>query len=172
MRLETKLDDVGHKLILNPGGIIHSVTLGKTSDLLVSLSLKSDVDSSFMALPVAQQIKPLTLGKTSDLLVSSSLESDTDSSFMDFPLAQQIKKSICQFRRHRFSPWVQKIPWRRKWQPTPVFLPEKSHGQRSLAGYIDGVAKSQTELSSQVYSHNFINEGEVVKIKTDVIWGH
>ena len=31
--------------------------------------------------------------------------------------------------------WVRKIPWRRKWQPTPVFLPGKSHDQRSLAGY-------------------------------------
>ena len=38
-------------------------------------------------------------------------------------------------RRHWFSPWVRKIPWRRKWQPTAVFLPRKSHGQRSLAGY-------------------------------------
>ena len=35
----------------------------------------------------------------------------------------------------QFDPWVGKIPGRRKWQPTPVFLPEKSHGQRSLAGY-------------------------------------
>ena len=34
-----------------------------------------------------------------------------------------------------FNPWVGKIPWRRAWQPTPVFLPEESHGQRSLAGY-------------------------------------
>ena len=33
------------------------------------------------------------------------------------------------------DPWSRKIPWRRKRQPTPVFLPEKSHGQRSLAGY-------------------------------------
>ena len=33
------------------------------------------------------------------------------------------------------NPWVGKIPWRRKWQPTPVLLPRKSHGQRSLAGY-------------------------------------
>ena len=31
--------------------------------------------------------------------------------------------------------WVRKIPWRRKWKPTPVFLPEKSHGHRSLVGY-------------------------------------
>ena len=34
-----------------------------------------------------------------------------------------------------FDPWVRKISWKRKWQPTPVFLPGKSHGQRSLAGY-------------------------------------
>ena len=34
-----------------------------------------------------------------------------------------------------FNPWVRKIPWRRQWQPTPVFLPGKSHGLRSLVGY-------------------------------------
>ena len=48
------------------------------------------------------------------------------------------KESTCQWRRHkgcRFDPWVRKILWRRKWQPTPVFLPGKSHGQRSLVGY-------------------------------------
>jgi len=33
------------------------------------------------------------------------------------------------------DPWVRKIPWRKKWQPNPVFLPGKSHGQRILAGY-------------------------------------
>jgi len=38
-------------------------------------------------------------------------------------------------RRCGFYPWVRKIPWRRAWQPTPVSLPRKSHGQRSLAGY-------------------------------------
>ena len=38
-------------------------------------------------------------------------------------------------RSHGFDPWVGKIPWRRKWQRTPVFLPGKSHGQMSLAGY-------------------------------------
>ena len=37
--------------------------------------------------------------------------------------------------RPGLNPWVGKIPWRRKWQPTPVFLPGESHGQRSLAGY-------------------------------------
>ena len=42
------------------------------------------------------------------------------------------KEPNCQCRRCRFDPWVRKIPWRRKWQHTPVFLPGKSHGQRSL----------------------------------------
>ena len=48
------------------------------------------------------------------------------------------KESACHCRRCRFDPWVRKIPWRRKWQPTPVFLPGKSHGQwslQSMAGY-------------------------------------
>ena len=45
------------------------------------------------------------------------------------------RESACQYWRHRFDPWVGKIPWRRKWQPTPVFLPGKSHRQRRLAGY-------------------------------------
>ena len=37
-------------------------------------------------------------------------------------------------KRHRFDPWVGKIPWRRAQQPTPVFSPGESHGQRSLVG--------------------------------------
>ena len=40
-----------------------------------------------------------------------------------------------RWRRHRFDPWIGKIPWRRKCQPTPIFLPGEFHGQRSLAGY-------------------------------------
>ena len=47
------------------------------------------------------------------------------------------KESTCQCRRHErpgFDPWVGKIPWRRAWQATPVFLPGESHGQRSLVG--------------------------------------
>ena len=46
-----------------------------------------------------------------------------------------------QSRKPRFDPWAGKIPWRREWQPTLVFLPEKSHRQRSLAGYSPGGSK-------------------------------
>ena len=45
------------------------------------------------------------------------------------------KESTCKHRRHEFSLWVGKTVWRRKWQPTPVFLSGKSLRQRSLAGY-------------------------------------
>ena len=56
------------------------------------------------------------------------------------------KWRIClQWRRPRFNSWVGKIPWRREWLPTPVFLPGESHGQRSLVGYtVRGVTKSWT----------------------------
>ena len=45
------------------------------------------------------------------------------------------KESACLCMRCRLDSWVGKIPWGRKWQPIPVFLPEKSHGHRSLVGY-------------------------------------
>ena len=45
------------------------------------------------------------------------------------------KESACHCRRAGFNPWVRKLPWRRKWQPTPVFLLEEFHGQRILPGY-------------------------------------
>ena len=50
-------------------------------------------------------------------------------------LVAQILKIRLQCGRHGFHPWVGKICWRRAWQPTPVFLPRESHGQRGLAGY-------------------------------------
>ena len=67
-----------------------------------------------------------------------------------FPGGASGKESTCQCRTHKrcgFDPWVGKIPWRRAWQPTPVFLAGEFHGQRSLVGYIvHGVAKSWTWL--------------------------
>ena len=55
-----------------------------------------------------------------------------------FPGRASGKEPVCQCRRcrrPRFNPWVRKIAWRRKWQPTSGFLPGKSHGQRSLVDY-------------------------------------
>ena len=66
----------------------------------------------------------------------------------DSLVAQTVKKKkIClQCRRPRFDPCIRKIPWSRKWKPTPVFVPGESQEQRSLATD-HGVAKSRTRLS-------------------------
>ena len=55
--------------------------------------------------------------------------------FFDFPGGSDVKSVCLQCGRPGFDPWVGKILWRREWQPTPVLLPGKSHGQRSLVGY-------------------------------------
>ena len=54
---------------------------------------------------------------------------------LGLPRALSSQEATCRYRRCRFDPWVGKIPWRRKYESTPVFLPGKSRGQRSLAGY-------------------------------------
>ena len=56
--------------------------------------------------------------------------------FFGTPGGSDGKASIClQYGRRGFDPWVMKTPWGRKWQPTPVLLPGKFHGRRSLVGY-------------------------------------
>ena len=79
------------------------------------------------------------------LLVSNIIlqfQNNTNSSFVSISFSYYYcssKESACQLRKHRdtgqIDPWVRKIPWSRKWQPTPVFLPGKFRGQRNLAGY-------------------------------------
>ena len=64
----------------------------------------------------------------------------SSSSYQCFPWWLNGRESACQCRKHRFDPWVRNIPWRRKWQLTPVFLPGKSHRVSSLVDY------SQTKL--------------------------
>ena len=61
----------------------------------------------------------------------------------------------CQGRRLKrceFDPWVGKILWTRKWQPTPVILPGKFHGQRSLAGYSPWAHK-QSDMTERAHTH-------------------
>ena len=72
-----------------------------------------------------------------------------------FPCGTSCKEPTCQYRTHkscRFDPWVGKIPWRRAWQPTPVFLPGKFHGQRSLRGYSPW-GRKKSALLSHKHSH-------------------
>ena len=75
--------------------------------------------------------------------------------FLGLPRWLSGKEFTCQCkrsRRHRFDPWVGKMPWRRKYQPTPVFLPGESYGQRSLASYSPwGRKESDTILQLNHY---------------------
>ena len=73
---------------------------------------------------------------------------------LGLPRGASGKESACQCRRHkrhRFDPWVGKIPWKMKWQPAPLFLPGKFHGQRATAL---GATKSWTWLSDWTHTHN------------------
>ena len=55
--------------------------------------------------------------------------------------------------RHGFDPWVGKIPWRRAWQPTPVFSPGEPQGQRSLAGYSPWGRKEPDVACTHTHTH-------------------
>jgi len=66
---------------------------------------------------------------------------------LGFPGGTRGQEPSCQCRRCktcRFDPWLRKIPWSRKWKPTPLFLPGGNLGQRSLVGCSLGAAQSWT----------------------------
>ena len=66
-------------------------------------------------------------------------------------VAQRVKR-LPAMQETRFDPWVRKIRWRRKWQPTPVLLPGKSHGWRSLIGYSPWCPK-ESDTTEQLHFH-------------------
>ena len=73
--------------------------------------------------------------------------------FKGFPGDKESSSQCRRGTRCGFDPWFGKIPWRREWQPTPVFLPGESHGQRSLASTVHGAAESQTQLRAHACAH-------------------
>ena len=58
-------------------------------------------------------------------------------------------------------PWVRKIPWRRKWQPTPLYLPGNFHGQRSLAGYSPSGSTHACKLGNELHENELIGQSQV-----------
>ena len=72
---------------------------------------------------------------------------------MGFPSDSDGKKSA-----RKFDPCVWKIPWRQEWQPTPVFLPRESHGQRSLAGYSPWDHKESDTTEQLTFSLSKVNQ--------------
>ena len=70
----------------------------------------------------------------------------------EFPRWLNGKEYTCQCRRLRVNPWVRNIPWSRKWQPVPVFMPGNFHGQRFLGGYRSwGHKESDTTEHSRMH---------------------
>ena len=67
-------------------------------------------------------------------------------------MVQNLPAKAGDSRDGEFDPWVGKIPWTRKWQPTPVFLPGKFHVQRSLAGYSPWGHK-ESDMSEHTHTH-------------------
>ena len=103
------------------------------------------------------------MGKTLNAVVASMiLEKNPNQALLDLhardlPRWHSVKESSCQWSRHRrlgLDPWVGKILWSRKWQPTPIFLLGKFHGQRCLVGYSSwGHKESDTVEQLRTHSH-------------------
>ena len=70
-------------------------------------------------------------------------------------------KSLSTMRETRLDPWVRKIPWRRKWQSTPVLLPGKSHGWRNLVGYSPW-GRQESGTTERLHSTQLINNVVIV----------
>ena len=80
------------------------------------------------------------------------------------------KESACQCRRcrrHGFNSWVGKIPWRRKWKPTPVFLPRKLHEQRSLEG-CSPWGRKESDTTDRLNNNN--NLDRYIQKKKQLTW--
>ena len=90
-------------------------------------------------------------------------------------LVAQQKRIHLQCRRLRFNPQVGKIPWRREWQPTPVFLPGEPHGQRSLAGYSPW-GRKESDMTEWLTNNNWeslemkVGEHQFSSWRVPLIW--
>ena len=87
---------------------------------------------------------------------------------MHIPRCHSDKEPACSAgdMRHMFDPWGGKIPWRRAWQPTPVFLPGESHGQRSLEGYGPWGCK-ESDITERL---NTLASMQCTKLRLDFIY--
>ena len=130
--------------------------------LLLSLpfTLASHLFNNFSQIQTIHHIllgsKDVTLNKSNTVpaLTKFITQWEIQEKVMQYGLLSWLsgKESTCRCRRHRFDPWLRKIPWNRKWQPTPVFLLGKSHGQRSLAGYSPWGCK-ESDTTGQLHTH-------------------
>ena len=77
-----------------------------------------------------------------------------------FPRWLSGKESTCRcrsLRRCGFNPWLGKTPWRKKWQPAPVFLPGESHGQKSLVAYSSSWDCKESDMTEWLNTHAHVD---------------
>ena len=107
------------------------------------------------------QLEGLYVGKRSLLSLTSSIKIKTKPNTLPYrslglPWWLSGKKSTCNVgdagSTHQLDPWVWKIPGRRNWQPTPIFLPGKSHGQRSL-DRLQSMGSQESDPTQQLNHH-------------------
>ena len=106
----------------------------KESDTTERLQLVISSNYVYNILKGKIYIEPLTFNLLQPLCIITLFDIPLVS-VLSFPCGSDCKESACDVGDLGFNPWVGKIPWRRKWQRTPVFLPRKFHGWRSLVGY-------------------------------------
>jgi len=110
-----------------------------------------DLNSTIRTLAAAQGSNPYPLYRNHGILTAGppgkSLDTISYKEFQGFPGGTGGKEPICQCKRCRFHPWFEKILWRRAWQPTPVFLPGESHGQRNRRATVHREELDMTEAT-------------------------
>ena len=98
------------------------------------LSKLKQIKNNYNLLPLSPSCPAFLLIK---LQLNSSKKLQAYLKDYNFLVAQMVK-NLPAMQRPGFDLWIRKIPWRREWLPTPVFLPGESHGQRSLVGTVHG----------------------------------
>ena len=114
------------------------------------------------------------LSKLSHSRTTAQLSQTRSLRIMGLPRWCSGKIPTCQCRRlqrHGFNPSVGKIPWRRKWTPTPVFLPVKFHGQKSLVGYSLWCRK-ESDMTERTHTHTHTHTHRIVSTAQEQVSEH
>ena len=149
---ETQVQSLGREDLLKEGMATHSSILDWRIPSVLS-PLREDT------LEVSSLFLEISLNAKSQCLINLII-------INGFPGGTSGKVSTCQSRRHkkcRFCPWVGKISWKRKKQPTPVFLPGKCQGQRSWAGYCPW-GHEESDMTKQLSMRSCYHSKKVLPI--------
>ena len=126
----------------------------RCSDSIISQlqKIRGDNDSIKQIGAVFAKLRPLNnLGGNGEI-IGAHQQKKTYNLNCTSLVAQRLK-CLPAMQETWVDPWVAKVPWRRKWQPTPVFLPGESHGRRSLVGYSPrGCKESESEVSDFTFT--------------------